>query len=98
MGCRSCLPRRRVESRGVINGDEVGAIGQVLGFIAAFITLGYLTVQVGRPAEGDAVAPGWGRGELVSGMPDMDRAMLVVVRKQPEGWRIAVGQVTKPSV
>jgi hypothetical protein len=31
-----------------MNWDEVGAIGQVLGSIAVFITLGYLAVQVGH--------------------------------------------------
>ena len=29
-----------------MNWEEVGAIGQVLGSIAVFVTLGYLAVQV----------------------------------------------------
>ena len=30
-------------------------------------------------------------------MPEVDRAIMVVVVKQSDGWRIAAGQVTKPS-
>jgi len=30
-------------------------------------------------------------------MPDVDRAMVFVTVKQTDGWRVAVGQVTKPS-
>ena len=35
-----------------MNWDEVGAIGQVLGSLAVFVTLGYLAVQV-RHARGE---------------------------------------------
>jgi len=34
-----------------MNWEEVGAIGQMLGSIAVFITLGYLSVQVGHARE-----------------------------------------------
>ena len=37
------------------------------------------------------------RDEQGKPMPAADRAMMVVVVKQPDGWRIAAGQVTKPS-
>ena len=37
-----------------------------------------------------------GRSEDGKPLPPADRAMIVVAVKQPDGWRIAAGQVTKP--
>ena len=48
-----------------MNWEEVGAIGQVLGSIAVFITLGYLAVQVRHQRQETRRALSQGRGEAV---------------------------------
>ena len=40
-----------------MNWDAIGAIGQMLGSIAVFVTLGYLAVQVRRIRPGKASGP-----------------------------------------
>jgi hypothetical protein len=48
-----------------MNWDAIGAIGQILGSVAVFVTLGYLAVQV-RDARSEARrALSQGRGEAV---------------------------------
>jgi hypothetical protein len=46
-----------------MNWDEVGAIGQVLGSIAVFVTLGYLAIQVKHSRQESRRALSQGRSE-----------------------------------
>ena len=46
-----------------MNWEEVGAIGQVLGSIAVFVTLGYLAIQVKHSRQDARRALSQGRGE-----------------------------------
>jgi hypothetical protein len=46
-----------------MNWDEVGAIGQVLGSLAVFVTLGYLAIQVKHSRQDARRALSQGRGE-----------------------------------
>ena len=46
-----------------MNWDEVGAIGQVLGSVAVFVTLGYLAIQVKHSRQDARRALSQGRGE-----------------------------------
>ena len=48
-----------------MNWEEVGAIGQVLGSIAVFVTLGYLAVQVRHARGGLRRSIRQGRGEAL---------------------------------
>ena len=48
-----------------MNWEEVGAIGQVLGSIAVFITLGYLAVQVRHARQEARRAISQSRGETL---------------------------------
>jgi hypothetical protein len=46
-----------------MNWDAIGAIGQVLGSVAVFITLGYLAVQVRHQRQENRRALSQGRAE-----------------------------------
>jgi hypothetical protein len=46
-----------------VNWDAIGAVGQVLGSVAVFITLGYLAVQVRHQRQENRRALSHGRGD-----------------------------------
>jgi hypothetical protein len=51
-----------------MNWDEVGAIGQVLGSVAVFVTLGYLAVQVHDARTDLRGSISQGRSEAIRGL------------------------------
>lgn len=53
-----------------MNWDAVGAVGQVLGSIAVFVTLGYLAVQVKHASSESRRALSQGRGEALRDLWD----------------------------